>query len=135
MSDKREQQRRERGRQITAGLSLRNASRSLWSTAAREAVARFPPLGSIPDSRDVLTCARVLDAIPDEDRAPALEEFDCQNQDVLAALGEKPTPPGRAEGMKADPALARLVTLIESHSTPFDSETFAASHFRKRARP
>jgi hypothetical protein len=135
VSGEREQRRREHGRQVTAGLSRRNASRSLWSAEAREAVGKYPPLGCVPTSQDVLTCARVLDALPSADRAAALDEFACQNQDVLAALAEKQTLPGRAERMKADPALARLVAVIESHSTPFDRETFAASHFRKRARP
>lgn len=119
MSGRREERRRERGRKITAGLAYLNARRCTWSAAAREAVAKYPALGSIPDTPNVLTCARVLDALPAEDRAEALEELACQTQDVLAALAEKPPMPGRAARLEADGRLARLVASIEKHSTPF----------------
>src|SRR5688500_15790913 len=96
-----------------------NARHSTWSAEAREAVAQHPPLGTVPTSDDALTCARVLDALPDAERAEALEELACQNQDVLAALAERPPMPGRADRMKASPARARLVASVEKHSTPF----------------
>ncbi len=49
-----------------------------------------PILASIPVSKHVLMCARSLDALPAADRVRALDRFELQDTDVLAALAEAP---------------------------------------------
>lgn len=117
MSKRSEQRQREKGARIMAYLTSRNFVR--WSPEARKAVEQYPALGCVTESGHVLTCARVLDALPEDDRSLALDLTFRQNQDVLAALAEVPPMPGRNERLRADAELAQLIAVIEANSTPY----------------
>lgn len=126
MIGKREAKRRQKMREVTAYLGQRYIQQNLFSPEALAAIERYPVLASAPASKHVLTCARNLDALPEADRALALEKFAEQDSDVLTSLAQMPPMPNRAERFQADAELARLVETIEQHSTPFNLAAFTA---------
>ncbi len=119
MSGKRAEQRAAKNRRMTDFLIRQNVRVHAHSPDALAAIERYPSLGSLPSLKYVLRVARNLDALPEADRAEALDKFETQDQDVLAALAEVPPMPGRAERLRADEQLAHLIGVIERHSTPF----------------
>ncbi len=61
----------------------------------------------------MLTCARNLDALTAADRVRAIDRFELQDTDVLAALAEMPPMLNRAERLIAVAQLASLIGVIE----------------------
>jgi hypothetical protein len=92
----------------------------IFSPDALASIERYPALGCVSRSDQVLTCARNLDALPEVERARALDKFMLFDQDVTTALAEMPPMPERGERLSADPQLNSLIEVIERHSTPFD---------------
>jgi len=113
MSGQREANWQVKMRGASAAFAQKNMANNLFSPEAREAISRYPILASIPISKHVLTCARNLDALPAADRVRALDRFELQDTDVLAALAEVPPMLNRAERLIADAPLARLIGVIE----------------------
>ncbi len=132
MSGQREAKRRVKMETITALLVEQNTRIDSWSPAAKAAITRYPVLASILASKHVMTCAKTLDAIPEADRALALDSLTLQDQDVLAALAEMPPMPERPHRLSADPQLASLIEVIERHSTPFNLATYTPARFNAR---
>ena len=108
-------------------LVKQNAPEHQASPEAMAAIERYPALASLPAPKHVLTVARVLDALPENDRVLALEGLGRGVQDVQTALAEMPPMPGHAKRRAADPDLDRLVAVIEKHSTPFNLAAFTAA--------
>jgi hypothetical protein len=132
-TSKRAEQRAAKARVFTSYLSQKNTERNIFSPDALAAIERYPMLGSVPSSKQVLTCAKSLDSLPEVDRARALDKFMLQDQDVLAALAEMPPMPKRAERLSADPQLYSLIEVIERHSTPFDLAAYTAARLTDAA--
>ncbi len=118
MNKKTEQ--RLKDRDIGHYLIEQNEENNDYSPEAKAAIERRPELGYFSRTRDVLTIAKNLDALPGADRNKALERLRSHDSDVLAALAEKPPMLERAERLSADPQLYSLIKVIERHATPFD---------------
>ncbi len=118
MNKKTEQ--RLKDRDIGHYLIEQNEENNDYSPEAKAAIERRPELGYFSRTRDVLTIAKNLDALPGADRNKALERLRSHDSDVLAALAEMPPMLERDERMSADPQLYSLIKVIERHSTPFD---------------
>jgi len=123
---KRAEQRAIKNRNTINLMGQRNLERNIFSPEALAAIERYPVLGSVPRSNQVLTIAQTLDALPEADRALALDRFVASDSDVVAALAEMPPMPNRAERLREDAQLDGLIKSIEQHSTPFDLASFTA---------
>jgi hypothetical protein len=130
---KRAEQRAIKNRNTINLLGQRNLERNIFSPEALAAIERYPVLGSVPRSNQVLTIAQTLDALPEADRALALDRFVASDSDVVAALAEMPPMPNRPERLSADTQLASLIEVIESHSTPFDLAAYTAARLTPNA--
>ncbi len=95
----------------------RQNSKLGWTPEAQAAIMDYPILGTIRRSKDVLTVTRILDALSEADRILAITKLKKRDQDVLAALAEKPPMPGREMKLRGDDELARLIESIERRST------------------
>ncbi len=113
MSGQREANWQVKMRGASAAFAQKNMANNLFSPEAKEVISRYPILASVPVSHYVLTCARNLDALPAVDRATALDRFELQDTDVLAALAEVPPMLNRAARFIADAQLASLIAVIE----------------------
>ena len=118
MNKKTEQ--RFKDRAIGHYLIEQNEKNNGYSPEAKAAIERCPELGYFSRTRDVLTIAKNLDALPGADRNKALDRLRQHDSDVVGALAEMPPMPERADRLRADAPLANLIEHIEQHSTLFD---------------
>jgi hypothetical protein len=88
------------------------------SAAAKHvaAVTRYPELRNISREKDVLTVAKNLDALSEDERNVARSKLMKNDQNMLALLAEKPPMPRAAPKRKKTPAEAWQDKLVEMNN-------------------